>query len=331
MAAAAAAAAAAATVFDAAQHGCVGNAGGAAWWLEAASYRERLEWVREASQASAGRSGYPQFDGTKRLYQALMIILEGVCDTDASDDCPCGRVFLPTTGAGTKQPLWVHIGDGIKGLEGDGGESWDLPALIEDLVEPGDLPPAWSEDLARDGTTKRAGIVQKAIVTLCNLNVFGATKPSLRNLSDNRYLGHFVCELPAPRSGARVPGGANERTVLGEQGAADATSALRYPLQRKGVWHSLCATIPRPEEQELQPSGQGSAIDASALPAKNLRVLVKARARRAQVGNLIDRARITRAIEAFDFHEAMGLSKEAAVRVFLEKLTAAQVPFPHPF
>jgi hypothetical protein len=82
--AAAAAAAAAATVFDAAQHGCVGNAGGAAWWLEAASYRERLEWVREASQASAGRSGYPQFDSTKRLYQALMIILEGVCDTDAS-------------------------------------------------------------------------------------------------------------------------------------------------------------------------------------------------------------------------------------------------------
>lgn len=88
-------------------------------------------------------------------------------------------------------------------------------------------------------------------MTLCNLNVFGATKPSLRKLSDNRYLGHFVCELPAPRSGARVPGGANERTMLGEQGAADATSALRYPLQRKGVWHSLCATIPRPEVQQL--------------------------------------------------------------------------------
>ena len=74
--------------FELTQHGCAGNAGGAAWWLTAASYGERLAWVRSASR---GKAGYPAFARYDWLYRFLLIVLEGVCVSDSTGDCACGR------------------------------------------------------------------------------------------------------------------------------------------------------------------------------------------------------------------------------------------------
>ena len=54
------------TAFDEAWHGCSGNGGGAAWWLTADSYRERLAWVQVASDRL--HSGYPAYATHEALY-----------------------------------------------------------------------------------------------------------------------------------------------------------------------------------------------------------------------------------------------------------------------
>ena len=176
--------------FDLTQHGCAGNAGGAAWWLTAASYGERLGWIETASQAhAAGGGGYPAFVGYKRLYEFLLIVLEGVCVSDGTGDCACGRARWTSSSVAKTKPLWVHIGDGIHGLDGDAGQDWDLAALFSELVLEEFIPPGWSEDLTKDGTTVRAGIVQKAVVILANLHAFGEQPPARAKVSDNSFHG----------------------------------------------------------------------------------------------------------------------------------------------
>ena len=104
------------TAFDEAWHGCSGNGGGAAWWLTADSYRERLAWVQVASDRL--HSGYPAYATHEALYKFLLIVIEGVCVSDGTaSDCACGRVHW--SNATKKRPTWLHISDGVKGLEGN--------------------------------------------------------------------------------------------------------------------------------------------------------------------------------------------------------------------